>query len=556
MASTPDFEDLLARWFDGDLDPEEEARLDALLAADPAAFERFRGLLGIEGLLRAREGDVDRLPGRVLESLQAEGPRRRLTHRVMETIQGRKSTARFRRREQVLAWAAAAAALLVAAFAAAVLRPSRPVPPKPVQEEARVEPLVPPPVPPAPVPTKESDTFVRPPAPAPPPPPPVPMPVPTEVPDSFVQPPRLPVVPPEPPKADPAPTTVERRALAVLRSPAGVVKVSEGEARDGAPLYAGAAVETAAGTAAVEFPDGTRLELGEQTELRELADREGGRKPRGLRWTVARGAVSATVAKQAVEQPFTLLAAQAEARVLGTQFRFSVEAGPKGRCALEVTEGRVRLVRLRDGKTADLGPGLMAVAGPEGDLAPRSAAVDEIGLTARDARFAGAEWKLVADPRASTGAALEAQRTPHKVTDHVETRAAYVAFQFWAKADKEYTLWVRAHSQGTGDPWTRDFLTVQPLDARLSHPSPFFGTAPTTAFVFTGLGAVSTYAWLSGEEGRGGPATLRGEFQPPGVQTLRLYSDNPGIRVDAVWLSASQPQRPAPRAFPPRVGGD
>ena len=378
------------------------------------------------------------------------------------------------------------------------------------------------------------------------------------VPDSIVVPPTPPAAPPEPPKAEPPPTAVERRALAALRSPAGVVKLSEGEARDGTPLFAGATIETGAGTAVVEFLDGTRLELAEQTELRELADRDVGRKPRGVRLTVARGAVAASVAKQPADQPFTLLAAQAEARVLGTSFRFSVEPGPKGRCALEVSEGKVRLARVRDGKTVDLGPGQMAVAGPEGDLAPRPSAVDEIGLTARDARLTGAEWKLAADPRASTGVSLEAQRTPHKVTDHVETRLAYATFQFWARADKEYTVWVRAHSQGTGDPWTRDYLTVHPLDAKLSHSSPFFGTAPTTAFVFTGLGAVSAYAWLSGaaEEGRAEAAPLRVKFTRTGFQTLRLYSDNPGIRVDAVWLSASQPQRPAARAFPPRAGGD
>lgn len=556
MASTPDFEDLLARWFDGALDPEEEARLDALLAADPAAFERFKGLLGVEGLLRAREGDVDLLPGRVLASLRAEGPRRRFTSRVMETIQGRKSSAR---RDLRLAWVAAAAAIVLAALAAAVLRPAKPAAPRAV-EEVRVETPVPPPPPPPPV-LKESDTVIPPPPPpAPPPAPPVKKESDPVTPPPAPPPKAEPPAPPAPPKAEPepAPTTVERRALAVLRAPAGAVKLAEGEARDGAPLYPGGSVETAAGAAAVEFPDGTRLELGEQTELRELADREPGRKPRGWRALVARGTVAASVARQPAEQPFTLLTAQAEVRVLGTAFRLGVEPGPKGRTALEVSEGKVRLLRVRDGRSLDLGPGQMAVAGPEGDLAPRPAAVDEIGLSARDARLTGAEWKLVPDPRASSGAALEAQKTPHKVTDHAETRPAYASFQFWARADKEYTVWVRAYSTGAGDPWTRDMLTVHPFEARLNQPSPFFGAAPTSAFVTTGLGALPAYAWASGhaEDGRPDPLPLRVRFLRTGFQTLRLYVGHPGIRVDAVWLSAAQPQRPGPRVFPPRWTAD
>ncbi len=551
MASTPDLEDLLARFFDGSLDPEGEQRLDALLSADPDAFERFKGLLGIEGLLRAREGDVDVLPGRVLETLRAEGPRRRFTHRVMESIHHRKSTSRWRR-EQRLAWIAAAAVLLVAVLAAAFLRPSRPVEPR--NEDVRVSPpaplraeLPPPSPPPAPAGTKQPDSFV----PAPPPRPPEPPAPPPPAPPAVETPAPAPPVP-APPKAEPAPTTIEKRALAVLRAPTGDVRIPQGPARDGVPLAAGEGVETGAGTAVLEFADGTRLELGESTEVRELADREGGRKPRGLRLTVVRGTVSATVAKQPAELPFTLASAAAEARVLGTSLRFTVEPGAKGRAALEVSEGKVRLVRTRDGKAVEVGPGQMAVAGPEGELAAKALLVDEILLAAREARLTGAEWKLVADPRASGGASLEAQKTPHKATDHVETRMAYATFLFWARADREYTLWVRAHSQGTGDPWTRDFLTVHPQDCKLSHPSPFFGTAPTTGYVFNGLGAVSTYGWVSGstEEGRAEGPPLRVKFNRTGFQTLRLLVDHPGIRVDAVWLSASQLSKPGPRVFP------
>ena len=546
MASTPDLEDLLARFFDGSLDAEGEDRLDALLNADPEAFERFRGLLGIEGLLRAREADPEVLPGRVLETLRAEGLRRRFTHRVMESIHHRKSTSRWRR-EQRLAWVAAAAVLLAALLAAAFLRPSRP--PEPRNDEVRVVPPTPPPPPPLPpAETNLPDSFVPPPPPVPAPPQPTKAPEAprTNLPDSIVPPPAPPL--PAPPKTEPLPTTIEKKALALLRSPAGDGRIPQGPARDGAPRAGGEGVETGAGTAVVEFADGTRLEIGENSEVRDLSDREAARKPRGLRVSVVRGTVSATVAKQPAEQPFTLASAAAEARVLGTALRFTVEPGPKGRAALEVSEGKVRLVRTRDGKTVDVGPGQMAIAGPDGDLGLRASAVDDILLTAREARLTGAEWKLVADPRASGGASLEALKSPHKPTDHVETRMAYATFQFWARQDREYTVWVRAYSTGSGDPWNRDFLVLHPMDGKLNQPSPFFGTAPTTAFVMTGLGAQNAFGWSSGEEGKSEP--LRFRFSRTGFQTLRLFVGHPGIRVDAVWLSASQVAKPGPRVFP------
>ncbi len=72
--TSPELEDLIARHFEGDLDPAGEARLDELLAADSGAFERFKGLVGVEGLLRARSAEgCEELEGRVME--RASGSR-------------------------------------------------------------------------------------------------------------------------------------------------------------------------------------------------------------------------------------------------------------------------------------------------------------------------------------------------------------------------------------------------------------------------------------------------------------------------------------------------
>ena len=183
-----ELEDLIGRFFDGGLAPEEEARLDGLLAADPAAFRRFRELVGIEGLLRARAApEADVLPARVMQDVKAEERRRRLTARVMNSVRRARGVSR---RRFLLPWAAAAAAVLLAALAVAFAY--RPVTKEPL---TFVKPPEPPPPAPAPV-APPVDLVPAPPAPLPAPPPAVavaPAPAPAPVQD----------VPPAPAAPDP-----------------------------------------------------------------------------------------------------------------------------------------------------------------------------------------------------------------------------------------------------------------------------------------------------------------------------------------------------------------
>jgi len=544
-----ELEDLIARFFDGGLSPEEEARLDGLLAADPAAFRRFRELVGIEGLLRARAApEADVLPARVMQDVKAEERRRRLTARVMNSVRRARGVSR---RRFLLPWAAAAAAVLLAALAVALAY--RPVTKEPLTV---VRPPEPPPPAPAPV-APPVDPGPAPPAPRPAPPPAVaaaPSPVPTPVQD----------VPPEPAAPDPAVARpVEpmpsRQEIETVTRPEGIAAVESGTgtAIDGsrrraveaaAPLFAGEGFETEKG-AAVAFADGTRLEIAAGAALASLQDREPaapGRRPRGKRLTLARGTLRAVVARQPADQPAVIVTEHAEVRVIGTAFRVTVE-GP--RTWVEVEEGKVRLTRTRDGRAVDVGPGQAALAGPERELGAAPLDPPEILLRPSDAVLEGPEWRLVADPRAATRAALEAQKTAARPTDHA--RDSFAAFGFWATAGREYTVWVRVCSLGSGDPWTRDWLVVHPVGVTLNHRSPFFGAAPTTAFMFTGLGESSNYAWFSGSAAEGGdPSPLKVRFDRTGRQTLRLLVGHPSIRVDAIWLSTTQSVRPSPRQFP------
>jgi hypothetical protein len=114
----------------------------------------------------------------------------------------------------------------------------------------------------------------------------------------------------------------------------------------------------------VRFPDGTRLELGSDSALREITVREGGAKAAFLE----RGRLAARVARQPAGRPMLLVTPHAEARVLGTRLILSVE--PEA-TRLEVKEGRVGLKRLSDGATVDVTSARACTASSRGDLTPK-----------------------------------------------------------------------------------------------------------------------------------------------------------------------------------------
>jgi hypothetical protein len=95
---------------------------------------------------------------------------------------------------------------------------------------------------------------------------------------------------------------------------------------------------------ALKCPDGTRLELGAESVLREFAD-EGGK-----RLFVEKGTMKAQVSKQPKGQPMVIATPHGEATVLGTTLRLVVDPDPKKGTRLEVEEGKVELKNLT-GKT-------------------------------------------------------------------------------------------------------------------------------------------------------------------------------------------------------------
>ena len=236
-------EDLLARSFEGTLDDASAEHLEGLLA-DPETFRRFRGLAQVHGLLLAREASRD-LTVPVMESISAEEPRRRLTHRVMATLQtpprsryetSRELSYRDTKAPGTFRIAMAAAGVLFAAAALLALLTSRP--------QVRLPEAAPAPRAPEPAAVAHESPLAEPPPPKPVPPTPPAAPIPSPPPPAVPkivppEPPRPePPKPPDPPAPPPPATEPARRKMLVLAAVDGsLLRLRAGKT---APATAGA----------------------------------------------------------------------------------------------------------------------------------------------------------------------------------------------------------------------------------------------------------------------------------------------------------------------------
>jgi len=535
---------LIEAWRDGTIAEADARRLADAIRREPDVAARVRRELAFTGhLAQAIEGDDDAAFARSFaERLNAERGGAEFVTAFEKRVRPTARTRRLAPARMSPAPYIIAAGLLLAVLAMLMTRFSRPAP---IVEEVRREAPLPEPEPPREEPKPEPPPALIPPVPAPrPEAPKPPEPLPPSPPPPPVTPEAPKPAPPEPPKETPrpAPTRVERTVVARLDKVEGDVRV------DGKRASAGQEVDRletgpTKSRASIVLADGTRLGLEADAAIKEIV-----KGPKGTRVVLTRGTLTADVAKQPADQPLVIATPQAEARVLGTVFRMVVDAGST---RLEVREGKVRLTR--EAKSVDVPAGQYATAATGQPLAARSLSPDEIVLHAQQAKFTGAEWTLIRDLKSLTGVAMEAGQAPYKVTDHVETRPAYATFTFFAPADKEYRIWLRATSLEKGDPWTRDMVTVEPTRAVLSQKSPFFGAAPTTAYVFTGVASTPGYTWMGGhgEETKAEAPPLTVKFAETGLQDIRVYVGHPWVRIDTIWLSATQRTRPPAKQVPP-----
>lgn len=338
-------EELFERYLRNDLDEAGARQLSDLLATDEGAraFSEF-----------------------VQEwTLLGEAAQQRLTEA------GRQESRRLRKRPTSvrpgragIAWAAGIAAAVL--FMIAIATPTRMPPPPQVTrvETPHPVPPEPPPAPPEVPPTPRPEPppavpRVDPPAPPPQPPPPAPRVEPPPPPAPVVPAPPKPVEPPRPER--PRVTEADRTArpvIALLRGAAGEVFVlSAGGRRRAMPNEPigpdeGLDVTGPHSQASLEFPDGIRIDATPETTLEKLSDRLGKKS-----FTLARGTVSAVVARQPAGRSFSVSTAHAELLVLGTQFQVAVTAEST---RLDVREGRVRMTR--DGASVDVAAGHSSIA--------------------------------------------------------------------------------------------------------------------------------------------------------------------------------------------------
>ncbi len=347
-------------------------------------------------------------PGRKdLETLLASSPRARQVfteylaqHALLRKLVVQAGARRMVRRERRASWrrpaawiAAACAAGALAAFlwiprpspdpepglAAGPVAPSPEPPPPP-------PPPAPDPVPPvAPPPPSPEETPPSPPVPAPPPLPPA---RPPEVP---------PAPPPPPPREDPVPPRPEppRRTVAIvgrLEKVAGEAFVATASGRTRAAerqeISAGDRLETPGPESLiwVRCADGTRLELGPQTSVREEHEET------GRRIVLDRGLLVAEVARQPAASPLLIETPQAETRTPGARLMLCVTPD---RERVEVRDGRVRLSRKSEKGPVDVAADSHVVVARGAPLAAKPSRIHD-GLVALW-RFDGGPGDLVRD---------------------------------------------------------------------------------------------------------------------------------------------------------------
>jgi hypothetical protein len=365
-----------------------------------------------------------------------------------------------------------------------------------------------------------------------------------------------PPLPPAPVEdARPAPRT--QVAVAKLERIEGDVTVRRGgESRAvqaGDPLLPGDEVR-AGGAAVLSFPDGTSIEVSGEAELRDL------RAEGGKRMTLAKGILSARVARQPAGQPLLIATPHGEARVLGTTLRLVVEPGEDGSTRLEVTEGKVQL-RNRAGRSVDVPAGHFAVASVAPELAARPLPVDEILLLPAQGKRTGGEWRLAKDP-----AGREVLEVPGvvnrpfptaKLPNYLRQFTSYVTFMFAADADRDYHVWIRGECPSTASRVERDAVALEALTGDFTAVCPWFGPAGQRGFMFDYFSDFAGQGWVGGGKI---PNSLTDvvtavRFARAGTQTLRLYAVETPMRVSAIWLSATQKTRPAAETTGPHPQG-
>ncbi|HVE42832.1 MAG TPA: FecR family protein, partial [Planctomycetota bacterium] len=368
---------------------------------------------------------------------------------------------------------------------------------------------------------------------------------------------------PQPAKTDPTTQSTLARVEEVQGRVFLLGLESTVAAAAGTDLKSGQGIETGeGGRALLRFPDKTQVELGPETTLREILNEK------GKRLLLTRGRIRADVTKQPKDQPLVFATPHGDAKVVGTSLRLIVDPDAKKETRLEVEEGKVELQNLA-GKSVLVESGHYAVASAAVDPVVRALPIDDILVLPRHGKIAGSEWRRVKDESAADGSAFETTAGPSPlkapVNDvereklgrwFIEGKAAsWVTFTFQADAGRDYFVWVRGRCLGSGDRMLQDSVCLDVATGRFARRPADWFPYPDTLCFFDGYFNVEGYWWSGGSHDPGRSQTpIVVRFTRPGTQTIRMYLAEPPMRIDAIWLSVSQADRPKANDLGPMRG--
>ena len=565
MMERDDLDQLIARWLAGDLTDAEEAQFLEALRADEGVRVRFVELADQDASLRvlAQSQAIAEQAKHEPDGVLAPGPRRAPTGRW-----------RRRPRRQQAAFGAAAALAVAATVALVVwLASTPPTSPAPSRTPDRIAQR--------PRPEAQPTEAVRPDGPSAPHDGTTPRRVaetrvaPDDVPqdaETESNPPAPAVTVDRPPfKTPAAPPSREdvaggREHIAYLDTIVGDVELSHPNrdgwhaAGQGAPVAVGDGVRTKFSRARLVLESGSVVLLNRFTTITF------GRREAAPGFAMAGGEAYVDTAKRDagfwVETPHGL------AVDLGT--RFGVDA--KGnRTLVAVVEGEVEAST--DEGTAKLDaehevllvrrtspPGMVRrvrnlqkrfawTDEVGGGREPRvaQASLDEVVLLPKHGKITGTAWRLVRDPDASTGVAIEdpSRRLFFQDKDGAvqQDSSSYLTFVFQAHAGKDYRIWVRGRSMTAGnEEYKYDAAAIQLLTGVFTRPCQWISARGKN------WGLADDFS--PGEYGYPKPlASIR--FEKTGRQEIRVYPCESPLRIDRIWISSRQLTAPKPDQIGP-----
>jgi phosphatidylserine/phosphatidylglycerophosphate/cardiolipin synthase-like enzyme len=195
---------------------------------------------------------------------------------------------------------------------------------------------------------------------------------------------------------------------------------------------------------------------------------------------------------------------------------------------------------------------------------PPPAPQGEVVLWASKATIVGADWRVLSDPSAAGGMALQNPDAGRaKVNTASAAPASYVELTFDAEAGIPYRLWIRSRAQNNH--WANDSVHVQfsgSVDA-LGNPMYRIGTTASGEYNLEECSGCGIAGWGWEDNGWGknvlGPQIF---FAASGPQTIRIQTREDGIFIDQILLSPSTYLESSPGTLKqdatilPATGGD